>query len=226
MGSSFRVRATAALALIWALVATVNAQGFYFEQEELSCTSQQSFQYLGCYSVSSQPFTFAPTNPGASGVHPSDSWIEYDTGDRVNITTNSNFCARACRAHGFRYPVLYNGGCLCGSSLTNAAQSLTATVAESNCNNPCSGDQRDNCGTTSFARIFVDTSFRMESDIITNAAAVQTEYTNIGCFYSPSGLGDGADVTNQNSADDCFARCTDMKLPLAFMYPISGSPGQ
>ncbi|KAK9419474.1 putative WSC domain-containing protein [Seiridium unicorne] len=225
MVSTFTVRAVVLIGLL-TFIARVKAQGYLYEDTTSYC-SGAGFQYLGCYQVSTSsqdPFGYTPGVPldiNGNG-DPSISYIEYDNNDYTNATVNSHFCSRFCRHHGFHYTSLYNGGCSCGSTIS----SFTLASSEASCNNQCTGDRKEQCGTSNYARIFADLSYKKETDLGT-ISNVQTGYQKLGCFYGPGGgpnmPGPTLFQSTATTAATCFTTCATLRLPLARVVRYSSS---
>jgi hypothetical protein len=133
---------------LWAFAKITNAQGYFFEA--FTCSVSQNFQDLGCYDVTTDPFTFAVQN-GFVDSDPSRSFSDFNGGgNNINSTVTPNYCSAACRAHGFKYASLYNRNCHCGSALGSLMNHRSNDQSCSSVSdpNPCSGDASENCGTT------------------------------------------------------------------------------
>ncbi|KAK9776481.1 hypothetical protein SCAR479_06804 [Seiridium cardinale] len=225
MGSFCRVKPAAFAAILW-LLTLANAQGFFYDDFTQVCSSQQDFQYLGCFATTNQPWTYNPTNRGGD---PSRSWVHWDQGDNVNITTTPYFCTDTCRAHGFKYAATWDRQCRCGMALQSSVKDLgSAQPDDSLCTDAgsfCPGDRRENCGTNQGARIWVDPSFQEES-LLPDPSILAAQYNVLGCFYQPNLPSGDASVTTttQSSTATCFTYCADLGYPLTFMVPLgSGS---
>ncbi|KAM0809416.1 putative WSC domain-containing protein [Seiridium cardinale] len=225
MGSFCRVKPAAFAAILW-LLTLANAQGFFYDDFTQVCSSQQDFQYLGCFATTNQPWTYNPTNRGGD---PSRSWVHWDQGDNVNITTTPYFCTDTCRAHGFKYAATWDRQCRCGMALQSSVKDLgSAQPDDSLCTDAgsfCPGDRRENCGTNQGARIWVDPSFQEES-LLPDPSILAAQYNVLGCFYQPNLPSGDASVTTttQSSTTTCFTYCADLGYPLTFMVPLgSGS---
>ncbi len=234
MRSLFNTRVTA-LAVTWVLfhAVVVDAQGFWYKNLGLSCSAQQTFQYIGCASVSAYGsasnndiFGYSPANPIASGNDiPSRSYIAYNEGSQLNNTFTPHYCTDACRAHGFKYAALFDGGgCKCGMSLTRGSVTINPSQSEASCSvELCPGDRGEFCGASAYARIFVDPSFPDEGGLLTAAQQVP-DYTLLGCFRKPNFdayESNVLDITAPNAAQ-CLTLCADYGYPLARMAFISG----
>ncbi|KAK8103736.1 uncharacterized protein PG998_010769 [Apiospora kogelbergensis] len=179
-------------------------------------------QYLGCFTVTQEPFQFNPQNPIAQPAagqpqvgDPSRSYIHWDQGDLVNITITPAYCTEVCRAHGFQYTAMYDEGCRCGSNL-NRLTSTTPDGTEDACNTvPCKGDRRDYCGTRTGARIYRDPSYKQASTIADRVL----NYGVMGCFYKPNLPSGAAEQTSTNVVSPalCLAFCGNGAYPLAYM---------
>ncbi|KAK9418583.1 putative WSC domain-containing protein [Seiridium unicorne] len=225
MGSFCRVKPAAFAAFLW-LLTLADAQGFFYDDFTQVCSSQQDFQYLGCFATTSQPWTYNPTNRGGD---PSRSWVHWDQGDNVNITTTPYFCTDTCRAHGFKYAATWDRQCRCGMALQSSVKDLGSAQADDTlctaAGSFCPGDRRENCGTNQGARIWADPSFQEES-LLPDPAILATQYNVLGCFYHANLPSGDATVTTttQSSTATCFTYCADLGYPLTFMAPLgSGS---
>ncbi|KAI5925747.1 hypothetical protein F4810DRAFT_708261 [Camillea tinctor] len=233
MGLSNRSKA-AALAVA-TLATSVKGQGFYYEDFSAACPPSVNFQYLGCYTTAAPgPFLWTPDNmsPG-NGL--SKTYIRWET-DHVNNTITPHFCTDVCRAHGFKYAALWNQQCQCGATLSytpkgGALTTLGRAASEADCvdsANPCPGDRRENCGTATGARIFVDPSFEnsaAEADLTT----LSNGYKQLGCFQSPNLASSAATVTSPTSTfpdtGSCFQYCADLGSPLVYMSAVANGGG-
>ncbi|KAI1184428.1 hypothetical protein F5B17DRAFT_447052 [Nemania serpens] len=241
MGLSMRVGATALASLV-ALSSVVNAQGFYYQDIRSQCNISYNYQYLGCAATNSAPFAFAPTNwdPAVTADN-SRSYINFDTGDFVNMTVTPYFCSQFCRAHGFKYSALWDKSCRCGNSLdyrtidgTDVTLSnLIDANSDTKCTTgqdgnpypPCGGDRRENCGSNGGARIFVDPSYPDERTL-TDFATIAQGYGLLGCFQNgrfPSAEHTVTTVST-TSTDTCFQYCADLGMP--YVYMSRGSPDE
>ncbi|KAK6084518.1 hypothetical protein SCUP234_03307 [Seiridium cupressi] len=225
MGSFCRAKPAAFAAILWWLT-LANAQGFFYDDFTQACSSQQDFQYLGCFATTTQPWTYTPTNRGGD---PSRSWVHWDQGDNVNITTTPYFCTDTCRAHGFKYAATWDRQCRCGMALQSSVKDLGSAQADDTlctaAGSFCPGDRRENCGTNQGARIWADPSFQAEP-LLPDPAILATQYNVLGCFYHPNLPSGDASVTTttQSSTATCFTYCADLGYPLTFMVPLgSGS---
>lgn len=206
----------------------VQGQGFYLEP--FTCATSQNWIDLGCYDVTTQPFTFA-IQGGEKNSDPSRSYANYNGGgNNINSTMTPNFCTQACRAHGFRYASLYDRGCRCGTSLgsssynnrssTQTCYSQTLSVDPS----PCSGDKSENCGqvgqgsANNKARIFVDPSFEAEQNPSSiDVVGLASSYGYLGCFNKPNLPSDDPNRdTIQSSPQACFENCARYGFPLSY----------
>ncbi|KAI0419010.1 hypothetical protein F5X98DRAFT_88648 [Xylaria grammica] len=230
MGLSMRVGA-AALASLVALGSVVNAQGYFYQDFRQSCAATQEHQYLGCAPATDAPLSFEPSNWDPNGRH-DQSWIEWDSGDHLNNTISPFFCARTCRAHGFKYAALwFERRCRCGGSLSYTDQAgnpvvLSPGSSETPCTtksgggspDPCSGDRREFCGSDQGARIWVDPSF---PDLRSSSSTAQSgSYSMLGCFANvgfPTSNGGLTSNVQKASSGDCLTYCAGLGSPLAFM---------
>ncbi|KAI0434824.1 hypothetical protein F5Y09DRAFT_189621 [Xylaria sp. FL1042] len=230
MGLSTRVGATALASLV-AFSSVVNAQGFYYQDLGV-CGAKLNHQYLGCATVDSSPFPYEPTNwdPAATADN-SRSYINWDQGDFVNITTTPHYCAQTCRASGFKYAAVYNERtCRCGNTLdykTILGVSVTlsdkiSATSETSCTlkksgsppDPCGGDRRENCGSDQGARIYVDPSY----PDVTGATNLAGSYNFLGCFKNarfPSA--ESYTTVTATSASACMSYCANLGMPYVFM---------
>ncbi|KAI3324119.1 hypothetical protein HD806DRAFT_543527 [Xylariaceae sp. AK1471] len=216
-------RSLVVLVSLWAFARIVNAQGYFFEP--FRCSESQNFQDLGCYDVSTDPFSFAVQN-GFVGSDPSRSYANFNGGgNNINSTVTPNYCVAACRAHGFKYASLHNRNCRCGTvlgALANA-RSLDQSCSSTPDPNPCSGDASENCGQSSggdHARLFVDPSFEPETSLATSGwANVANSFGLLGCFAKPNlPSDDPARDTRQPSTAACLANCAQYGFPLSYMF--------
>ncbi|KAI1322976.1 hypothetical protein F5Y16DRAFT_412949 [Xylariaceae sp. FL0255] len=209
-----------------AFLGVANAQGYFYDS--FTCAKSQNFQELGCYSTTSNPFTYDIQN-GFVGSDPSRSFAPYNIGgDNINATVTPHYCVAACRAHGFKYAALYNRVCSCGTALG----SLTRSTDQSPCYaqpdpNPCPGDAAENCGQPSgggYARIFVDPSFEPETSLASAGySTVASSYGYLGCFAKPNLPSDDPQhSSSQADAATCLEQCATYGFPLAYMYYDSG----
>lgn len=221
-------------AVAWTLiqVALVNAQGYFYKDLSLSCSAAQGHQFLGCAAVSPDQsttnavFPYSPGNPASAGVNiPSRSYIDYNEGGHLNNTFNSLYCSNTCRAHGYKYAALFGSyGCRCGMSLTRGAISITPNQDLTNCNQPCPGDSGGYCGSSGYARIYVDPSFPDESTLGT-ASAQLSGWQKLGCFKTPdfdSVETAVIDAVTSNSAS-CLNLCADYGYSLTRMAYINST---
>ena len=231
MVSFYSARVTA-LAVAWTLtqVGLVNAQGFFYKDLGLSCSATQGFQYLGCASVSitqsdnNAIFPYSPGDPDIAGNNiPSRSYINYNEGSPLNNTYTAHYCSDACRAHGYKYAALFgSNGCKCGMSLTRGSITIDPDQAESNCaGEVCPGDSGENCGSSAYARVFVDPSFPDESTLSSGSAQL-SGWQQVGCFKTPNwdSIENAVIDYSAASSDDCLNRCADYGYPLARMVQI------
>lgn len=233
MVSFSNVRVTV-VAVAWTLiqVALVNAQGFWFKDLALSCSTQQGFQYLGCASVSPSQtdsnavFPYSPGNPNAVGqTIPSRSYINYNEGGTLNDTFTSHYCSDACRAHGYKYAALFGSyGCKCGMSLTRGAITITPNQANTLCNQPCPGDSGATCGAAQYAKVFVDPSFPDESTLSVPAAQ-QNGWQKLGCFRTPNfdTIEPAVIDATTASSSTCLNMCADYGYSMARMVYINST---
>lgn len=225
MGSYSRVR-TAALAVALASTTLVHGQGFFYEEPYPSCTADQVFEELGCYTVTGAPFFYNPSNPVPAGVDASQTYITYAKDGNVDNTVNPSSCTVACRAHGFKYASLFANGCQCGMSLSAPTNLNAATLAIGNCGDACRGDPNDFCGSGTLARVYVDTSFQ-KPDALDSSADLGAAYEPLGCFKSPKFTtgNDGVTAgTTQADSATCFAYCASQGWSLAYMEGTSTAP--
>ncbi|KAI1076989.1 hypothetical protein F5B20DRAFT_583729 [Whalleya microplaca] len=223
MGLSSRVRVAASACLL-ALSATVNAQAFYYEDLSISCKADNTIQYAGCYASTSNPWPFAPQAFKQDGDN-SNAYIRFDKGDQVNNTVTPYLCSQFCRAEGFKYSGLWNQQCSCGSTLTykksdGSTVNLVKQADDSTCKNtadPCPGDRRESCGTTSGAHVYVDPSFPTTGD----PSSLVSGYGLLGCFQGPNLPSGDSGITSPSStfasAGACFAYCAALGSPYTYM---------
>ncbi|KAH8662270.1 hypothetical protein BX600DRAFT_316162 [Xylariales sp. PMI_506] len=211
---------TAVATVIWALAIVVNAQGYYYQDQSLSCSPSQDFQYLGCYSALGQPYPYSATTPTADL---SRSWIQLDPGDNVNSTITPSTCTKFCREHNYKYTALWNGICTCGLVLPLLTQVTNILVPETSCQDPCPGDASQFCGSTNHARLWVDTSFTSEGALkLLNS--LNLGYGKLGCFYKPN-FDTNVVRTSQLGFGACFLYCAANRYPLVYMESVSNGFG-
>ncbi|KAI1324904.1 hypothetical protein F5Y16DRAFT_284276 [Xylariaceae sp. FL0255] len=238
MGLAMRVGATA-LASMLAMSSVANAQAFYWQDERKSCDPKYNYQYLGCapWAGPDSPLTFSPNNWDATGDN-SYAWINYDTGDIVNNTETSFFCAEVCRAFGYKYTALYQSHCSCGGALKYTPQGgseidIVPGTDQTICTDRagggpyggCAGDSLENCGSDQGAQIWVDPSFADPATLATGATLAE-EYGVMGCFQNPDFPSSAALTTgpvNQLDGPTCLAYCGSLGLPLAYMNTVTSS---
>ena len=221
----WKTRATA-FVFAWTLIHTalINAQGFYYKDLGLSCSSAQTFQYLGC-AATPPTWAYEPEEPPVPGsAIGSKSYINWALGSLVNATATPHYCADACRAHGFKYAAVREGyQCRCGGSLTPGGSArINTDLAESNCNYRCSGDGGETCGGSGYSRIYVDPSFPDE-DGLDNPIAQVDNYKRLGCFQRVTFSVNLAAVEAAPvvTPQECLSKCAGFGYPYAVMGKFS-----
>lgn len=218
-----RIWATQVLLGAVGLLSCVDAQAFFGSvQAELEVCEGDNFVYLGCFDEfetnAGDFFNFRPEAYIASPSDPSKTFPGWDPGSLFNNTVTPLSCARACRGFGYKYTVLRDNFCECGTQMPLDYTADGTAV----CDLPCNGDSAQTCGGSTDAQVYLDATFADNAEITPESDPVVAGYYRyVGCYYAPTGFptSDSRALPLVADIDTCFAACAGMAYPLVYGVP-------
>ncbi|KAL8923003.1 MAG: hypothetical protein Q9172_003335, partial [Xanthocarpia lactea] len=226
------------LALLgWAVTAI--AQGRLGIGDQSACApTYTSFEYVGCYGDANNggkagfPFRLV-TAQGDPKSFPGYT-------STANLTVN--LCTTACRAHGFKYALLYAGiECWCSSQLPYPAPPASADTSNGNgpylgsspgtpspgtsCGTVCPGNSSQICGGQSHGSVYADQSYVNDTSPATIGVAPNYDY--FGCYVN-SGGGPGFLQIHAPTTESCQNYCGGLGYAFSTRNNVdspAGTPG-
>jgi hypothetical protein len=120
----------------------------------------------------------------------------------------------SCAAAGFPFAgVEYATQCFCGTSIVQSGSDTGSPVSESDCNSPCSGDNKLACGAGKRIMIFNNPSVKG-----VNVGKIPSGWSQKGCFSDLStnrALTGWQSTTNTNTPENCMNACAGKGYPFA-----------